>query len=475
MSREATRNEPHAPFASAVRSRWTLLLFLLLAWFNWGIEDLRQGHVPDIKSHPLLVLSPPWWPLRAYVSRSGDEQLYFEDSKLLLGEEADLRYIASKRQGNLEDDVRDVEARVRPGAGLRLPYRDFPFEYPPVVLAVMVLPRLVASDLASYRLAYGVLAAVLTLLACAVGARLCDTLGERAPTRPWRRMALLVLALGPILVSRVDPLPALLVTCALLCLAEDRPLASGVFAGVAFLAKLYPLFVVAPWVALMWGERRTRDLARFLAGMALSVLVIAAPFFATAPGPFLASTFVYGARPFQIESLVGALMVLVRGKSAIVGSFGSINVVAPAWLGWLWTPLLPLSIAGCSYLAARKARLHPLPSKEDRAKRFLAWGIAGIAVVLVTSKVLSPQYMIWLLPLAVLSRGVVHFRLALAAAGLTQLFYPILYDLFAEDGSRVVALIVVARNAVLLLLAISAPWVAMLPDFFDAEGEEVDR
>jgi hypothetical protein len=94
----------------------------------------------------------------------------------------------------------------------------------------------------------------------------------------------------------------------------------------------------------------------------------------------------------------------------------------------------------------------------------VVWSIAATAIVLVTSKVLSPQYMIWLLPLAALSRGVVLFRLAVAAAGLTQLFYPILYDLFAEDGSRLVALIVASRNAVLVVLAVAAVRVALRPE-----------
>ena len=433
--------------------KWLVILCLLLAWFNWGIEDLRLGHVPDLRAHPLLAVSPPWWPLRAYVSRSGDEEVYFEDSRLLLGEDADLEYLAKKRQGDFAKDLADLTAKVRPGSAPRVPYRDFPFEYPPLPLVVMALPRLFASSLAAYRLAYGILAALLTLAAAAVGVALCNELGADRPKDPWRRMALFVLAMGPILVSRFDALPALLVALAVLLLVRDRFFVAGLFAGAAVMAKLYPLLLLAPWVAMLWGERRGRAATALLAGAAVAMVGIASPFLCLSPEAFLRSTFVYGARPFQVEGIVGAATVLALGKSAIVGSFGSYNVTSPDWLGNAWALLLPVTIATCGVLVARQARRDPPVSRAARTTRLLAWTAATLALVLVTSKVLSPQYLIWLVPLGVTTTGPTLHRWAIAAAALTQVFYPILYDLFVEHGSRLVALIVVGRNAMLVGLA----------------------
>jgi uncharacterized membrane protein len=435
--------------------KWLVVLCLLLAWFNWGIEDLRKGHVPDIGAHPLLAVSPPWWPLRAYVSRSGDEEVYFEDSRLLLGESADLEYLARKRQGDFATDLRDVAAGVRPGSAPRVPYRDFPFEYPPLPLVVMALPRIFASSLAGYRVAFGVLAALLTLGAAWIGVILSGELGAERPKDPWRRMALLVLALGPVLVSRFDALPALLVALAVLFLVRHRTFAAGLVAGAAVMAKLYPVMLLLPWVAILLGERRVRAALMLASGAGVAIAAIASPFLWLCPEAFLRSTFVYGARPFQVEGLVGAATVLALGKSAIVGSFGSYNVISPAWLGRGWNVLLPLAIATCSVLAARQARRDPAASATQRTTRLLAWTTAALALVLVTSKVLSPQYLIWLVPLGVATPGAKIHRWAIAAAALTQVFYPILYDLFVEQGSPVVALIVVCRNAVLVGLAVA--------------------
>jgi hypothetical protein len=435
--------------------RWLVVLCLLLAWFNWGIEDLRLGHVPDIKNHPLSVVSPPWWPLRAYVSRSGDEEVYFEDSRLLLGEDANLQYLAGKRQGDAAKNLAELTAKVRAGPAPRLPYRDFPFEYPPLPLLVMALPRLFASSLAGYRLAYGLLAALMTLAACGLGVLLSRELGPRAPKDPWRRVALLVLALGPILVSRFDALPALLVAAALLLVLRDRFFVAGLALGAAVMAKLYPLLLLVPWVAMLWAERRARAAMVLFAGAALAMLVVAAPFLCSSPDAFLQSSFVYGARPFQVEGLVGAATVLVLGKSVIVGSFGSYNVTSPDWLGRVWPLLLPAAVTACTIAAARQARGAPPASTAERAERLLLWTAATLGLVLVTSKVLSPQYLIWLVPLGVTTAGPTLHRWAIGAAALTQVFYPILYDLFVEDGSRLVALIVTCRNAVLMGLALA--------------------
>jgi hypothetical protein len=436
-------------------SRWLVVLCLLLAWFNWGIEDLRKGHVPDLKAHPFLAVSPPWWPLRAYVSRSGDEQVYFEDSRLALGEDADLAYLAGKKQGDVAKSLKDLEEAVRPGPAIRLPYRDFPFEYPPLALLVMVAPRLFASTLAGYRLAYGVLAALMTLAACALGTRLAKHLGAPGTEDPWRRMALLVLAIGPIVVSRFDPLPALLVACALLLLLRGRFFLAGLITGAAVFTKLYALLLLVPWAFMLAGERRRRSALSLASGALAAMVIIATPFLCLSPGAFLRSTFVYGARPFQVEGLVGAASVLVFGKSAIVGGFGSYNVTSPAWLGSLWSLLLPLGIGGATFLAWRQAWRTPPSSEEERATRFIAWTTATLAIVLVTSKVLSPQYLIWLVPLGVVTRGKTLHRWAIGAAALTQVFYPVLYDLFVEDGSRIVALIVTCRNVVLVGLAVA--------------------
>ncbi len=444
------------------RRRDLLLLCVALAWFNWGDESLRTGGLDRLAQNPRELFSPPWLALRAFVSRDGDERLYWEYSRLALGQEADLDYLAEKRLGDAAGNRQDIASRIRPGPGLRLPYRDFAFEYPPLALALMLVPRLLASDLPSYRLAYGLCVALLVVASGLVGAALAARLGVRAPPHPWKRLALYTLAIGPLLVGRFDVLPAFLVALALWLLLGDRELAAGMVMGAAVLAKLYPLLLAVPWLALLRSERRTRVALRFAAGVTLSTLALSAPFLVLAPRSFLQGAFAYGARPFQIESSVGALMVLFFGREVVTASFGSFNVRTPAALDVLWSPVLPLTIAAVVVAIVRPRAGSP-PSPDPAPERgssgvaargqvYVTWTTAVVVWVLVTSRVLSPQFLIWLLPLCTLVTDARGWAGVLAAAVLTQTVYPYLYDPLVEDGSRWVAALVVIRNGLLLFV-----------------------
>jgi hypothetical protein len=76
--------------------------------------------------------------------------------------------------------------------------------------------------------------------------------------------------------------------------------------------------------------------------------------------------------------------------------------------------------------------------------------VAAVLALIVTNKVLSPQYLIWLLPFgALLRRG--PLLLLTAACALTTLIWPVLYEqLLALDAPVIVLLNV--RNLVLCVL-----------------------
>lgn len=412
------------------RRRTLLLICALFVWFNAGVEEWRLGHWGEIAEHPARILWPPWQPLRAYVSRESDERLYFEYSRLILGEEPNLDYLSMKQQGDPERNRRELEPRIRKGPGLRLPYRDFPLEYPPLPVVLMLLPRLVAQSLAAYRVAFGALMGLLFLLLCFIAGRLGET------EQVWRRMGWLALAIGPLLCSRLDLLPALLVAAALLALARERDALCGALFGLAVMAKLYPALLLLPAIAIL--RRRGLKIAAVAAGAAL---LVSLPFLLAAPRAFLKSVALYGARPFQVESLAGGLILALQGKDAVIGSFGSYNARTPPALATLadfvfWGALAALAIA-----AAR--RRGPLER----------WMAAAIALILCTSKVLSPQYMIWLLPFPALLPDL--FRWSIVACALTQAYYPFLYDPLLE-AQPLVVLVLLLRNAALVVLAVRA-------------------
>ena len=82
----------------------------------------------------------------------------------MLGEDPTLDYLAEKKQGDRARDRVQIASRIRQGPGWSFPYRDFPIEYPPLPLLLMLLPRAFANSLPSYRSTYGICAAAIVCL-----------------------------------------------------------------------------------------------------------------------------------------------------------------------------------------------------------------------------------------------------------------------------------------------------------------------
>ena len=81
------------------RPRTLLLIGAMFVWFACGVEGWRRGQYwHRLAQQPSLLLTEPWNSFRAFVSREGDDHLYYEYAGLMLGREADLTYIAGKQK-----------------------------------------------------------------------------------------------------------------------------------------------------------------------------------------------------------------------------------------------------------------------------------------------------------------------------------------------------------------------------------------
>src|SRR5262245_32892284 len=148
------------------------LIVAVFVWYVSGVESWRRGNWGEIGERPSVLLTRPLQALRAYVSREGDDHLYYEYAELMVGGSGDLPFIARKSPGaDPATALARLKLSVRAGPGWRLPYRDFPVEYPPLPLALMLLPRLAVDSLGAYRVVLGALLGGLFLVACWAGAR----------------------------------------------------------------------------------------------------------------------------------------------------------------------------------------------------------------------------------------------------------------------------------------------------------------
>ena len=342
-------------------------------------------------------------------------------------------------------------------ANTLVPYRDFGLEYPPAALPVFAMPavlRPIEGDLSSYQRWFeaemfvcGALSLVLMLVvlirldADPLRLRLALGLAAGAP-----------LLIGPVILSRFDLWPATLTVCALAALIVDRNRLSAGVLGVGFAAKLYPAVLLPVALAWVWKRRGGREAAIDLAIFAAIALACFLPFLIIAPHGVWDALTRQTNRPLQIESLGAGVLLVVH---AITGfaitmqpGYGSQNLVGSVadTLPIVQTTVQLMAIAGVWIWFARG------PAEPDRLVR--AWAAAVCAFV-AFGKVLSPQFLIWLIPLIPLVRGRRGFwagGLLAASLVLTQLWFPRHYWDLALRFAPVESWLVLARDLALVAL-----------------------
>ena len=361
------------------------------------------------------------------------------------------------------------------------PYRDLRIEYPPGSLPAFVLPALIANKLGpggasvyepelndparSFALSFAALMIVLlgvTIVATAI------SLGALAASVSTAALALGVTATMPVLLgelsfTRFDALPAALTAVAMAAVFRGHTNLAGGVLGLAIATKLYPglvLPLVVLYVLRTHGRRAAIAATGWAVGTAAAVLV---PFLVVAPSEAWFSVRAQLTRGLQVESLPGSAVLaldrLLEGVGAggiasvdeggtgavrsadIVGSVGSVVGAVFALLAigvvlWAWR------------VAARRA---------FSATALVSACAVVLAAQLAFGRVLSPQFVLWLLPFVPLvARNGGRVALALFTAVLlaTHVWFPGLYRDYVNVQAPFETAFLVARNILLVALLV---------------------
>ena len=239
------------------------------------------------------------------------------------------------------------------------------------------------------------------------------------------------LAVGPILVARFDVVPTLFAVLAVV--AASRPVAVGVWSAVGAAFKVWPVLVLL----IVPRRRAVRAGSAFLI-VSSALLMLTTIIFSGTPG-FLSGQ---GSRGLQVESVVALPFLVARAVGADVAltyRYGAMEVDSVgAGVAAAITVVAALILFGWLAVAWWRGTLE---------KRF-APDVALTAVLfsVVTSRVFSPQFSIWLLGIGALcwaaSRSRLHqsVGLVLAATLVAQFLYPWGYGaLLAGEWWAVVA------------------------------------
>jgi Glycosyltransferase family 87 len=301
-----------------------------------------------------------------------------------------------------------------------VPYRDFPFEYPPAALPPMLLAAYMSW---SYTTSFAVLMGVCGA-GCIVAAAVALRAAGAGATRTW--VALLAigvapLALGSVFDTHFDLWPALLAVGAMAAVVRERPVVSGALLGLGFAAKLWPAVLLPIAVVHIW-RRKGGNAA--LAHLAVFVAVAAAcfiPFAVLAPDGLRSMFADQLNRPLQVESLGAAVLMAAQhlgmrplttvtshGAQALTGRGAGLAAD-------LSTVLEVVTVVAIWVLFARR--------RNAGTEAVLLASAAAVAALVAFDRVLSPQYLIWLVPLVLLvrgERGILAGALLILALGLTH-------------------------------------------------------
>ena len=291
------------------------------------------------------------------------------------------------------------------------PYRDFYDEYPPLAQPLFLVVRLLPGPFAtSFKWTMALFgAAAVVLLVRLIHA---STLRRVAAVTVASVSPLIV---GPVFLNTYDLFPALLTVAAVLAFVQWRERTTYVLLALAVAAKVFPLVLLPLALVESWERGGREAIRRAFAWFAGVLVLVHLPFALLGPGGLRFSYWVQLRRGLEAESLGGgALLVLDRlGLHSVTlqdrapGSRDAVGALANA-------------LAVVSSLVLVSAALYVawlyLRGRRDRVLACAAAVTAFVAF----NKVLSPQYITWLVPL-VPAAGLVASGVLLVALVLTRL------------------------------------------------------
>jgi hypothetical protein len=312
------------------------------------------------------------------------------------------------------------------------PYRDFAVEYPPAMVAAIEVIDGGSFRSTTVRLMWSQLVVDLAI----------------AVTVAWawgRRAAVAYLVLGvpfllyPFLYLRLDLLSVFLAVLAVALVRRRHQHAGGAALALACFAKLWPVVLVPVLVV----RRAWRALGAFVALGAVGTVAWVA--WGGFDGPVEVLTF-RGAKGWEFESMVGAVIRVIGGATPRIESgawrVGEVTSVVSGTL------LLALGAGvAVAWILAARAKPRGTAVLDGLAP------MAAITAFLVFSPLLSPQFLLWLLPFTAIAAA--HgerlvTRLALVAFGLSVALLALLPELI--HGGALALIVLAVRNGVLVAL-----------------------
>jgi hypothetical protein len=269
----------------------------------------------------------------------------------------------------------------------------------------------------------------------------------------WWWLAI-IFVLSPVELLRLEGITAPLVVIALVILSR-LPIVSGIVLTIVTWIKVWPVAIL---LALISTSRRWLTFA--VTAVATSAIVVGA-LLALGGGPsMLGFITAQSTRSIQLEAPIATpwlWLSIARPHDYFRFNDSTLltwEVAGPGagFAAKLMTPLMALAIVAIMLLLFR-ARKRGVRSQDA----LLTGSLALVSAMIVFNKVGSPQYILWIAPIVVVSlaldrnRWRIPANLMMLISIATTLIFPIFY-MPLVNGSRFAALLLTSRNVLLVVL-----------------------
>lgn len=279
--------------------------------------------------------------------------------------------------------------------------------------------------------------------------------------------------IGPLSYLRFDMLPAVLAGGALLA-ARRKPWVTGALTGLGAAIKLWPALLIGAFLSYR-ADRRPAGITFVIVGFGLALISLISGGWTRLVSPLTWQS----DRGLQIESIWATPLMLARAVTperwlVDLSRYQAYEIFGPGVAAWI-TISNVATVLGLVLIILLTVRAFRYDGSTPVAIGFVI--VATVAIMTITNKTLSPQYLLWLGgPMAGLLVLRPHAppeeqtpinRMAgqlLILALLTQLVYPIFYDGYlGRQGEMMIILstiVTAVRNIALLFFTVESCWLA---------------
>jgi hypothetical protein len=276
-----------------------------------------------------------------------------------------------------------------------IPYRDYFLEYPPASLVVIAPPALIASTPEQYAAVFALgMAFVCVAMLALVAATARRLWGEWLI--PSCIFSIAIVVLSPLAITRLDAGVAFCLALSIWAAASRRPLLSWAALGFGAAAKLIPAVATIPLALAGSGRAAARGYLVFCGVVALFF----GPALLAGPKGFFDSLMYQAGRGVQLESVAASIFLALDRVERIERGSGAWDVHGPGVE--LAAGLSFFVIIGLVLLSGLAIR-REVRRRGFRPQQLPRHSALVVLAFVLGSKVLSPQYIIWISPMIPLS------------------------------------------------------------------------